>query len=91
MPAKKYQLARYRAEAVTKPFELIVDAEKSILIPPPSTDVVLQVAETTSPREQLELLAGDAYSELMKALGDEPGSILKPLMKDLTEYFNLGE
>lgn len=91
MPTKKYQLARYRAEAAKAPFELIVDDKTTISIPPPSTDVVLQVTETGNVREQLRLLAGDQYERLMKAIGDEPGSILKPLLRDLTEHFNLGE
>lgn len=91
MTAKKYQLAVYRSKAMKKPFELIVDEDKSILIPPPSTDVILDVAEATTPREQLRLLAGDQYEPLMEVIGEESGSILKPLMTDLTEYFGLGE
>lgn len=91
MPAKKYQLAVYRAKAAKKPFELIVDEDKSIHIAPPTTDVILDVSEATTPREQLRLLAGDQYNALMEVLGEESGSILKPLMNDLTEYFGLGE
>ena len=91
MATKKFQLAVYRAKANKAPFELIVDEDKTVSIPPPSTDVILDVSEATSVREQLRLLAGDQYGPLMEALGDEPGSILKPLMADLTEYFGLGE
>lgn len=91
MAAKKYQLAVYRAKAKKAPFELIIDEDKTITIPPPSTDVILDVAEATSPREQLRLLAGDQYEPLMEVLGDEPGSILKPLLNDLTNHFDLGE
>ena len=91
MAAKKYQLAVYRARATKKPFELIVDESKTIVITPPSTDVILDVAEATTPRKQLQLLAGDQYEALMEVLGEESGSILKPLMKDLTDHFDLGE
>ena len=91
MPAKKYQLAVYRAEAAKKPFELIVDDKTTISISAPDTETVLQVTETVVVRDQLRLLAGNQYTALMEALGDQPGGVLKPLMKDLTEHFNLGE
>ena len=91
MPAKKYQLAVYRRRAVKAPFELIIDEDKTVSIPPPSTDVLLDVAEATTPREQLRLLAGDQYDALMEVLGPEPGGILKPLLADLTAHFDLGE
>jgi hypothetical protein len=91
MPAKKYQLAVYRAEALKKPFELIVDDKTTVSIPVPDTETVLQVTETTVVREQLRLLTGDQYGALMEALGDQPGGVLKLLMKDLTEHFDLGE
>ena len=91
MAAKKYQLAVYRAKAVQKPFELIVDEDKTIVIPPPPTETVLDIAEATTPREQLQLLAGDQYGALIDAIGSEVGGILKPLTKDMTEHFGLGE
>ena len=91
MPAKKYQLAVYRAKAKKAPFELIVDEDKSIVISVPSTDVILDVAEAVTPREQLRLLAGEQFEALMDVLGDEPGSILKVLLSDLTNHFDLGE
>jgi len=93
MAAKKnqFQLAVYRAEAVKAPFELIIDEKTSVMIPPPSTDDVLAVAEATTPREQLRLLAGDQFGTLMEHISDEPGGILKPLLNDMTSHFKLGE
>ena len=89
--AKKYSLADYRRQANRSPFSLEIDEEQTLEIAPPTTSAMLDVQATDDVREQLKLLAGDKYDELMEAIGDEQGGVLKVLLKDMTGHFGLGE
>lgn len=92
MPAKnKYSLADYRTQAHKPPFPLVIDENRTLEIDPPTTNVMLDVSATTDIREQLKLLAGAHYDELMEVIGEEQGAILKPLLGDMTKHFGLGE
>jgi hypothetical protein len=89
--SKRYRLADYRREATKPPFPLELDEERTLEIPVPDTNTILDVQATTDVRQQVKLLAGDKYEDLMEAIGGEPGGVLKSLMKDMTEHFDLGE
>ncbi|MCW2904929.1 MAG: hypothetical protein JWO67_7194 [Streptosporangiaceae bacterium] len=89
-PAKSFALARYRAEAVHRPFELIIDADKSICIQPPKTADVIEMDASTPTREVLRLLTGDQYEPLVEAIGDEDAGVLIAILKDMQEHFGLG-
>jgi len=89
--SRRYRLADYRRQANKEPFPLELDDERVLMIPAPSTNTVLDVQATEDVREQLRMLTGDAYDDLMEAIGEEQGGVLKALMKDLTDHFGLGE
>lgn len=88
---KKYSLADYRRQANKPPFPLDIDEERTLEIAPPTTSAMLDVQSTDDVREQLKLLAGDKYDELMEVIGEEQGGVLKVLLKDMTAHFGLGE
>jgi hypothetical protein len=88
---KRYRLADYRREATKPPFVLEIDEERSLEIQAPDTNTILDVQATADVRQQVKLLTGDKYAELMEVIGSEQGGVLKVLMRDLSEHFNLGE
>jgi len=89
--SKRYRLADYRREANKPPFPLEIDDERTLEIPAPDTNTILDVQATADVRQQVKLLTGDKYTELMEVIGGEQGGVLKQLMRDLSEHFNLGE
>lgn len=89
--ARKYRLADYRQQANRLPFAFEIDDDTTLIIPPPTATVMLDVAATTDLRTQMQLMTGDQFEKLMDALGDEQGAVLKPLLKDLSRHFGLGE
>ncbi|TDD97645.1 hypothetical protein [Actinomadura rubrisoli] len=91
MPSKKYQLDKYRNEAVKPDFEIVVDAETSILIRMPTVDEVIDLNDITDIRAQLQILAKDQYERLMEVISDDPGAMLQPLMNDMLKHFGLGK
>lgn len=91
MPAKRYQLARYRKEALKPDFELILDADDSILLKAPTVEELLDLSEMTDVRSQLQVLAKGEYDKLMEILGGEPAGVLNQLMEDVMEHFGLGK
>lgn len=88
---KRYRLADYRREANRPPFVLEIDEERTLEIPAPDTNTILDVQGAVDVRQQVKLLTGDKYGELMDVIGGEQGGVLKQLMRDLSEHFNLGE
>jgi hypothetical protein len=91
MPTKKFQLDRYRNEALKPDFELEVDAERSIVIKAPTVDEVLDLNNNPDVRAQLQILAKDQYPLLMEIIADDPGAMLNPLMNDIMRHFGLGK
>lgn len=91
MPTKKFQLDRYRNEALKPDFELVLGPEESIIIKPPTVDEVIDLNGMTDVRAQLQILAKDQYEQLMEAIGDAPGAMLQPLMDEMLKHFGLGK
>ena len=92
MPAKRnHSLARYRAEATKKPFEFIIDAEKSMFFEQPDADTMLIIDQAANSEEAMRLLTGDQFDALMEVIGKEPGGVLKLLSEDMQEHFGLGK
>lgn len=91
MPSKKFQLDRYRNEALKPDFELVTGPESSIVIKPPTVDEVIDLNGMTDVRAQLQILAKDQYEALMEAIGDEPGAMLQSLMDEMMRHFGLGK
>ncbi|MBX6386108.1 MAG: hypothetical protein IRZ07_24570 [Microbispora sp.] len=88
---RRHTLARYRNEAVKAPFELDLDDGRTITIPQPTVDEVLEITGLTDVRAQLKILAKDQFDELLTAIGDLPASALQVLMEDLMQHFGLGK
>lgn len=88
---KKYRLADYRKQANKPPFPLELDEERTLEIPAPSTNALLDAQATADVREQLKLMTGVKYEELLEVIGEEQGGVLKVLLKDLSDHFGLGE
>lgn len=91
MPSKKFQLDRYRNEALRPDFELVLGPEESIVIAPPTVDEVIDLNGMTDVRAQLQILAKDQYQPLMDAIGDAPGAMLQALMDEMMRHFGLGK
>ena len=91
MPTQRYHLDKYRNEAVKPDFEIVVDAETSIIIRMPTVDEVIDLNDITDVRQQLQILAKDQYDQLMDIIGDDPGAMLQPLMNDMLKHFGLGK
>lgn len=92
MPAKRnHSLARYRAEATKKPFEFILDADKSLFIEQPDGDTMMMLDQAANSEEAMRLLCGEQYDALMKVIGKEPGGVLKLISEDIQEHFGLGK
>ena len=91
MPTQRYQLDKYRNEAVKPDFEIVVDPETSIIIRMPTVDEVIDLNDITDVRQQLQILAKDQYDQLMGVIGDGPGAMLQPLMNDMLKHFGLGK
>ncbi|WP_289008953.1 hypothetical protein [uncultured Thermomonospora sp.] len=91
MPAKRYQLTRYRKEALKPDFELVLDDGDPIVIKCPTVEEVLDLSEMTDARSQLQVLAKDNYDRLVEAIGGEPGGVINRIMEDIMEHFGLGK
>lgn len=91
MPTKKFQLDKYRNEAVRPDFELVIGPESSIVIKAPTVDEVMELQQTTDIRAQMQILAKDQYEPLMDAIGDAPGAMLQHLMDEMMALFGLGQ
>lgn len=90
-PRKNHSLARYRAEAQKKPFEFIIDADKSLFFEQPDSETMMVIDQVANSEEAMRLLVGDQYDELMKIIGKEPGGVVKMLSEDIQEHFGLGK
>lgn len=95
-------LAKYRKEAGGEPFPFELDDGRVIKIPRPTGGRLMDLAEKyagidldnptgVDPREQFRDLLSDAYDEVMPILEDEDFGVMMALLKDLVEYFDLGE
>lgn len=91
MPTRKFQLEKYRNEAVKPDFELEVGEGESVVIKMPTVDEVIDLNEITDVRQQLQILAKEQYPRLMEIIGDDPGAMLQPLMNDMLKHFGLGK
>lgn len=105
-PAKKKaaggSLAKYRQDAGGEPFPFEVDDDRVIDIPRPTGKTLMDLAEKyagldpnnligVDPREQFQDLLGETYEEIMPILEAEDFKVMVLFMKDLIEYFDLGE
>lgn len=82
---------QYVTEADQPPFELPVGKGKVIKIKSPTGEQVLEAQEMGADgnvRDQLRVICGDAYDELMPLIQKAPGGVIGPLIKDIMEHFN---
>lgn len=86
-----YSLSDFRSEANGEPFVIDVDADYSIEIPRPTSDVLMDVEEATTTREVIRTLAGDRAKELLALVGPEDFTVLKSLADKMQAHFGLGE
>jgi hypothetical protein len=87
-------LARYRAEVKGEPFTLWLDDDKTLVIPRPTGDQMLDAEEAVhrgTSRDVIRALCGDQADELLEVLGDEDAAVLRAVATDLQESFGLGE
>lgn len=91
--AKNYSLARYRAEANSKPFvlELGGKADDDIVIQPPDGDTFLELGNIpmNEGRHLLSLLCGDKFGAVMDVLGNEPAPVLIAVVQDMLRHFGI--
>jgi hypothetical protein len=90
MADKRKTLADYRKEARREPFELPLDDDTVIVIPPPNGYTLMDLDTAYSTRAVLKLLAGGQYEALIGAIGDEDGAVLMAIGKDIRDHFGLG-
>lgn len=88
---RTYSLTKYRAEATREPFVLELDEGSTLTIPQPSVDEILDITGMVNVRAQLKILAKDQYDDLIKHIGDLPGGLVKPLVRDILDHYGLGE
>lgn len=95
-------LAKYRKDATGEPFCFEVETDRVIEIGRPTGKRLMDIAEKyagidpnnpagLNPREQLADLLGDAYDEVMPVLEAEDFGVMLAFLKDLIEFFGLGE
>ena len=89
MPSKRFQLDKYRNEALRPDFELVIGPESSIVIKPPTVDEVIDLSGMSDVRAQIQILAKEQYEPLMEAIGGEPGAMLQSLMDEMMKLFGL--
>ena len=90
---RPFSLDRYRAEAKGDPFELWLDADKSIVVQRPTGDQMFKAEEafrSGTSRQALEAMCGDQAQELLDALGPEDAAVLRAVAEDLQSHFGLG-
>ena len=84
----KYSFDSYRKSALT-PFVLELE-DRTITIPVPDGETVLEIEEAGSSRRRLELLCGEHFDEVFDLVRKEDPSVMLGLTEDMVEHFNLG-
>ena len=85
-----YSMARYRAEATKGPFVLELDEGKTLTIPAPTGNGLLDLDGVFTTSTYLQKLAGDQYDALLEAIGEEDGGILAEIVRDMQRHWGLG-
>lgn len=89
---RPFSLDRYRAEAKGDPFELWLDADKSIVVQRPTGDQIFDAEEafrTGTSREALKALCGDKADEVLSLLGSEDAAVMRAVAEDMQGHFGL--
>lgn len=86
------KLDEFRKEAGVEPFELETDDGRIITITPPDMDTALKIGETPvfKQRELLELLCGEAFDDVWKAIGNEQGPVAAAVVVAMADQFKMG-
>ncbi|WP_027944028.1 hypothetical protein [Amycolatopsis taiwanensis] len=87
--AKTYKYSRYVSEAQKDPFVLELEDGEQISISAPSGAVLLEIEESGSSRQRLELLTGDEYDRVYELMRDAPAGALNGLVADMADHFGL--
>jgi hypothetical protein len=80
-------------EAGSDPFPINVDVDTQILIPPPTTDQLFEMAgaeRNGDPRGILSALCGDMAKEVLDLLGPVNAQVTKSLSEAMQKHFGLG-
>lgn len=86
----KYNFTDYKRSALT-PFELEVDESRTIVIPVPSGETIVDLEEALGSRQRLELLCGDQFQDVWELIRGEDYTVLRGLGDDMLEHFNIGD
>lgn len=86
--ATVYRLDVYRDESGIEPF-ILDTGETQIVIPPPTGEQMLEIAETNyyDGRTLLKRICGDQYDAVWEVMKDEQATVLMRLLKDLGKHF----
>jgi hypothetical protein len=86
------KLDQFREEAGVEPYELEVDDGRIITVLPPTTDAMMTIGETPvfKQRELLQLLCGEAFDDVWKAIGEEQGNVAAAVVVDMAKHFKMG-
>jgi hypothetical protein len=83
---KTYKFDQYVEEARTDPFRL--EANGSVIeISAPTSETMLKMDFTTSPRTALRLLCGNVFEDVYELLAPQPASVLNRLLADMMGHF----
>jgi hypothetical protein len=87
---RRYSYQQYLGEAQIKPFDLELSDDKTVSIPVPDGDALLDIADNqANPRRVLRLLTGDHYQDVMAVFGPAPATALTALIQDMVTHFGI--
>lgn len=92
MATARRKFSEYRKEAKPEPFVLVDDNGEDIVLEPPDTEKMMDLAEipSTQPRRILSQLCGEQFDRVWELVRHEPISTLNELVTDITDHFGMG-
>ncbi|MGQ0774546.1 MAG: hypothetical protein ACT4NY_09035 [Pseudonocardiales bacterium] len=86
--AQMYRWDDYVAEADNEAFVLDT-GDMQIIILPPTAEAIIDIEESDSTRDSLELLCGEQWDAVWELIRDQPGSVLQGLVCDMGRHFGI--
>lgn len=87
----EYSLEKYVRDAKGTPFVLRVSADRTIEVPRPTGDQMMEVETARTSKEIIEVLCGEQADEILELVGPKDFAVMAKLGEDMQEHFGLGE
>jgi len=82
---------QYRAEAQYEPFRELLPDGSELLVPWPTGEQMMRIAESGSEIAVAKVILGDQYDHFMATVGQRPFPEMMKFIERMMKYFGMGE